>query len=92
MPAIGALPIRKIRAGAACARCLGTGSGMSLSVLRNASAAVANRFLASNDAGVTRSVVQLAAGTRVPSARDDAASLAVGSRLRAEVVSLAQPR
>ncbi|MGF1611598.1 MAG: S8 family serine peptidase [Kiloniellales bacterium] len=63
---------------------------MSLSILHNASAAVANRLLASNDAQVSRSVAQLSAGTRVLSARDDAAALAIGSRLRAEVASLVQ--
>ena len=63
---------------------------MSLTVLHNASAAVANRLLASNDAQVSRSVARLSAGTRVLSARDDAAALAIGSRLRAEVASLVQ--
>jgi len=63
---------------------------MSLSILHNASAAVANRLLAVNDAGVSRSVARLSAGTRVLAARDDAAALAIGSGLRAEVASLKQ--
>lgn len=63
---------------------------MSLSILHNVSAAVANRLLAVNDAGVSRSVARLSAGTRVLAARDDAAALAIGSGLRAEVASLKQ--
>ena len=63
---------------------------MSLSILHNASAAVANRILAANEAGVSRSVARLSAGMRVIAARDDAAALAIGSGLRAEVASLKQ--
>ena len=63
---------------------------MSLSVLHNAAAAVANRLLSSNDTAVSRSVAKLSAGTRVLAARDDAAALAIGSRLSAEVASLNQ--
>ncbi len=63
---------------------------MSLAVLHNAAANVASRFLTANDAAVSRTVAKLSAGQRVLAARDDAASLAIGSRLRAEVASLAQ--
>lgn len=63
---------------------------MSLSILHNASAAVANRLLSANDSAVGNSVAKLSAGSRVLAAKDDAAALAIGSRLRAEVVSLTQ--
>ena len=63
---------------------------MSLSILHNASAAVANRLLSSNDSAVGGSVAKLSAGTRVLAAKDDAAALAIGSRLKAEVASLTQ--
>ena len=63
---------------------------MSLSILHNASAAVANRLLAKSDGEITRTVAKLSAGTRVIAARDDAAALSIGSRLSAEVASLSQ--
>ena len=63
---------------------------MSLTVLHNAAANVANRLLTVNDAAVSRTVAKLSAGQRVLAARDDAAALAIGSRLRAEVASLSQ--
>jgi flagellin len=44
-------------------------------------------LLASGDAA-TNSIAKLSSGTRVNSAKDDAASLAIGSRLRAEVAAL----
>ena len=63
---------------------------MALSIVHNAGTAVANRLLDANNDTVTRSVAKLSAGSRVLSARDDAAALAIGSRLRAEIASLAQ--
>ena len=63
---------------------------MSLTVMHNAAANVANRLLTANDGSVSRSVAKLSAGTRVLAARDDAAALAIGSRLSAEVASLEQ--
>ena len=63
---------------------------MSLAVLHNAAANVANRLLSANDAAVSRSVAKLSAGTRVLAARDDATALSIGSRLEAEVAALAQ--
>ncbi len=65
---------------------------MGLTANFNAAASVANRFLADNDSRVTRSLAKLSAGSRVVSARDDAASLAIGSRLRSAVASLSQAR
>jgi flagellin len=56
----------------------------------NYAANVAQRYLQKADAEATRSVAKLAAGTRVLSARDDAASMAIGMKLRSDVVSLKQ--
>ena len=63
---------------------------MALNVVSNYAANVAQRYLQKADAEATRSVAKLAAGTRVLSARDDAASMAVGISLRADVISLKQ--
>ncbi len=63
---------------------------MSLNVVSNYAANVAQRYLQKADAEATRSVSKLAAGTRVLSARDDAASMAVGMSLRADVAGLKQ--
>lgn len=63
---------------------------MALSVVSNLAASVAHRSLAVNEQAASRSVARLSAGTRVVSARDDAASLAIGSRLHAETKSLGQ--
>ena len=63
---------------------------MSLNVVSNYAANVAQRYLQKADAEATRSVAKLAAGTRVLSARDDAASMAIGMKLRSDVVSLKQ--
>jgi len=63
---------------------------MALNVVSNYAANVAQRYLQKADSEATRSVAKLAAGTRVLSARDDAASLAVGLSLKADVVSLKQ--
>ncbi len=63
---------------------------MALNVVSNYAANVAQRYLQKADADASRSVAKLAAGTRVLSAADDAASLAVGLSLKADVVSLKQ--
>jgi flagellin len=63
---------------------------MALNVVSNYAANVAQRYLQKADAEASRSVAKLAAGTRVLSAADDAASLAVGLSLKADVVSLKQ--
>ena len=63
---------------------------MALNIISNFAANVAHRNLARTDMQVTSSLSKLSAGTRVVSAKDDAASLAVGSRLRAEVEALKQ--
>ena len=63
---------------------------MPLNLISNFAANVAQRNLAVSDAAATNSLAKLSAGSRVVSAKDDAASLAVGSRLHAEVVGLKQ--
>jgi flagellin len=63
---------------------------MALNVVSNYAANVAQRYLQRADAEASRSVAKLAAGTRVLSAADDAASLAIGLSLKADVVSLKQ--
>ena len=63
---------------------------MALNLISNFAANVATRNLARTDAQVTASLSKLSSGTRVVSAKDDAASLAIGSRLRAEVAGLKQ--
>lgn len=63
---------------------------MALNIISNFAANVAQRNLTASDAAATSSLAKLSAGTRVISAKDDAASLAVGSRLQAEVTGLKQ--
>ena len=63
---------------------------MSLTVISNFAANIARRHLGANDTEATSSLAKLSAGTRVLSAKDDAASLAVGSRLTAEISGLKQ--
>jgi len=59
-------------------------------VVSNYAANVAQRYLQKADAEASRSVAKLAAGTRVLSASDDAASLAVGMTLKADIAGLKQ--
>lgn len=61
---------------------------MALNVISNFAANVAHRNLTMSDAQATSSLSKLSSGSRVVSAKDDAASLAIGSRLRAEVVAM----
>ena len=63
---------------------------MALNVISNFAANVAHRHLTQSDAAATDSLAKLSAGSRVLSAKDDAASLAIGSRLNAEVHALRQ--
>jgi len=63
---------------------------MALNAISNYAANVAHRNLQASDAQATASLAKLSSGTRVVSARDDAASLAIGSRLNAEVAALRQ--
>jgi len=63
---------------------------MALNVISNYAANVAHRNLTASDAAATSSLAKLSSGTRVVTARDDAASLAIGSRLNLEVNALKQ--
>jgi flagellin len=63
---------------------------MSLNLISNFAANVAHRNLTKSDGEMTDSLAKLSSGTRVVSAKDDAASMAIGSRLNAEVKALAQ--
>ncbi|MPY72264.1 MAG: flagellin [Alphaproteobacteria bacterium] len=63
---------------------------MALNVISNFAANVAHRNLTRSDAEMTDSLSKLSSGTRVVSAKDDAASMAIGSRLSAEINALRQ--
>ncbi len=63
---------------------------MALNVISNYAAAVAQRYLQQSDEAATRSVAKLSAGTRVLSARDDAASMAVATSIRSDIAGLKQ--
>jgi flagellin len=63
---------------------------MALNIISNFAANVAHRNLTASDSEATSSVAKLSAGKRVLAAKDDAASLAIGSRLRTEVAGLKQ--
>jgi flagellin len=63
---------------------------MPLNVVSNYAANVAHRNLAMSDADASASLARLSIGKRVVSARDDAASMAIGSRMNAEVQGLKQ--
>ncbi len=63
---------------------------MSLNLISNFAANIAHRNLVQSDMEATSSIAKLSSGTRVLGAKDDAASLAVGSRLSAEVAGLKQ--
>ena len=63
---------------------------MSLNVISNFAANVAHRNLSANEMQLTSSLAKLSSGSRVVSAKDDAASMAIGSRLTAEVAGLKQ--
>ncbi|AJD50879.1 MULTISPECIES: flagellin [Thalassospira] len=61
---------------------------MGLGVISNYAANVAHRNLVASDASATNSLSKLSSGKRVMNARDDAASMAIGARLNAEVGAL----
>ncbi len=63
---------------------------MALNVISNFAASVAHRNLTATDMRATSSLTKLSSGTRVVSAKDDAASLAIGKGLQVEVESLRQ--
>ncbi len=61
---------------------------MPLNIVSNQAASIANRALTQADREMTTSLRKLSSGLRVESARDDAASMAIGSRLKAELSAL----
>jgi flagellin len=63
---------------------------MALNVISNFAANVAHRHLTMSDKEATHSVAKLSSGQRVLSAKDDAAAMAIGSRLSADVAGLDQ--
>lgn len=63
---------------------------MTLNVVSNYAANVAHRNLLRTDTEASASLAKLSIGKRVVSARDDAASMAVGQRMNAEVMGLKQ--
>ncbi len=63
---------------------------MSLSIISNYASNVAHRNLTATDMRTTSSLAKLSSGSRVVTAKDDAASLAIGKSLQAEVESLKQ--
>lgn len=65
---------------------------MALNGINNFAAGVAQRNLRSSSAGFALALAKLSAGRRVLSAKDDAAALAIGSRLGAQVSGLQQAR
>lgn len=63
---------------------------MALNAISNYAANVAHRNLQASDAAATSSLAKLSSGSRVVSAKDDAASMAIGSRLNSQVQGLRQ--
>ena len=63
---------------------------MTLNIISNFAANIALRNLSINGDEATKSVGKLSSGSRVVSAADDAAALAIGTRLNTEVQSLEQ--
>ena len=63
---------------------------MALSFISNFAANVAHRNLTATDVKASSSLAKLSSGLRIISAKDDAAALAIGSRLAAEVAALTQ--
>ncbi len=63
---------------------------MALNLISNFAANVAHRNLTRTDSMASGSLAKLSSGTRVNTAADDAASLAIGSRLAAEVAAMRQ--
>jgi len=63
---------------------------MVLTATTNTSANTALRYLSQNNAAASSSLAKLSSGSRIVKASDDAASLAVGTRLKADVTALKQ--
>ena len=63
---------------------------MSLTGTTNTSAHTALRYLSQNQSMASSSLAKLSSGSRIVKASDDAASLAVGTKLKADVTALKQ--
>lgn len=63
---------------------------MPITATTNTSANTALRYLSQNSAAASSSLAKLSSGSRIVKASDDAASLAVGTRLKADVTALKQ--
>ncbi len=63
---------------------------MTLSASTNTAAATALRYLAKNNMDASSSLSKLSSGSRIVRASDDAASLAVGTKIKADVTALKQ--
>ncbi len=63
---------------------------MTLTGTTNTAAATALRYLAKNNTDATNSLSKLSSGSRIVRASDDAASLAVGTKIKADVTALKQ--
>lgn len=63
---------------------------MANSIVTNQAANSALRFLQLNSASASSSVAKISSGSRIVKASDDAASLAIGTKLRADVTALKQ--
>ena len=63
---------------------------MALTGTTNTSANTALRYLSQNNAAASSSLAKLSSGSRIVKASDDAASLAVGTKIRADVTALKQ--
>jgi flagellin len=63
---------------------------MALTVVSNYAADVAHRYLTVSNSAASSSLAKLSSGSRIVSAKDDAASLAIGSRIQAEVAAMTQ--
>lgn len=63
---------------------------MTITFNTNLSALTSQRYIGAASSAASSSLAKLSSGSRIPQAKDDAAGLAIGSKLRAEVASLTQ--
>ncbi len=63
---------------------------MALTASTNSTANTALRYLSQNNAAASNSLAKLSSGSRIVKASDDAASLAIGTKIKADVTALKQ--
>src|SRR5919206_2928632 len=63
---------------------------MSLTATTNTAANTALRYLSANNMSASSSLAKLSSGSRIVKASDDAAGLAVGTKLKADITALKQ--